>query len=238
MTKLKICGITRLADLVAAQELGADFIGFIFHPASPRYLDPRQLAAWRPYKLPSCHWVGVFVNAAASAIAETSRYCALDIVQLHGEETPVVYAAVRQLLGPTAEPRCWKALRPRSSAEIAVMDRYPAIPILLDSGSGTTRGGSGIPMNLELAAMAMQASAVTGRKVILAGGISATNLALYLNLKPWCIDVSSSIEDQPGIKNHDKLAALFKTFKAVQSAGTFQASQSSNATIPSPGVAP
>ena len=201
MAKIKICGVTRLADFRLAQRCGADFIGFVFAPGSPRRIDPetaRRIAAAAPHR---SRRVGVFVNEGPRLVREIYRHAGLDLVQLHGEEDP---AYCRALGLPY-----WKAFAAADGAFLGMLHRYDCRTILLDGGDGAGRGGTGRTFDWSFAALAMK----TGRRVVVAGGVAADNVAGLLRLGPYAVDVCSSLERRPGVKSPQKVARFFRALR-------------------------
>jgi phosphoribosylanthranilate isomerase len=192
---VKICGITRLADAVAAVECGAGALGFVFWPGSPRCIDPyraRAIAATLP---PLVTTVGVFVNQPEEYVASVASLVRLGAVQLHGDETagyaaglatPVIKAVT------VADPQ-WSV--------------WPAnTMLLLDVHDEEKRGGTGRTVDWTAAA-----SVAAKRKILLAGGLTPENVAdAVARVRPFGIDVSSGVERSPGVKDHQRLRALFE----------------------------
>jgi phosphoribosylanthranilate isomerase len=202
---VKICGITSAEDALEAVRLGARYIGFICHAASPRYIAPEDIAAI-VHKLPKAILkVGVFVDAQPATVLETVERAGLDIAQLHGDETAAICKA--------SGPRIWKALRVSESTpdeRKQLLKRAQAYAeceaILIDAKSAKAHGGTGERSDWTFAAeLGMQ------RPVVLAGGIGAENVREAMQrVDPWAIDVSSSVEDAPGKKSHAKMKQLFE----------------------------
>lgn len=191
--RIKICGITRREDAEAAVAAGADALGFVFWPKSPRAIDPfdaRAIVATLP---PFVTTVGVFVNAGAAHVNAVARLVGLSAVQLHGDETPEVLSALRV---PVI-----KAV----SGEAADAGRWPArVLLLVDAVDPERRGGTGHRADWRRAA-ALAAS----RPVLLAGGLTPDNIEdAIAAVRPFGIDVSSGVEHAPGIKDHVRVAAL------------------------------
>jgi len=210
MTKIKICGLTRKQDLVLAAELGADFAGFVFVPSSARYIRPETAALELPRegRQRTCARVGVFVNERPERIREVFRLCRLDIVQLHGEESP---AYCRSLGLPY-----WKALQPKNIADLDIMSAYPGAVILLDGRAPNVQGGSGVRVAPDILA----AAGKSGRQIMIAGGVSEDNLKEVLAYQPYGIDISSSLEDRPGEKNPERMRRFFHIFKRIKHEST------------------
>ncbi len=202
MVKAKVCGLTNRADLGLAIELGADFAGFVFYGRSPRAVAPakaRRLVRDARREYPGkAVYVGVFVNEEPDVVRRTCDECGLDLAQLHGDETPEY---CRSLARPF-----WKAVRVRDKSALGALDAYGGEAILVDSFAANAYGGTGQPLSLPIARMAV----ALGRRVVLAGGISVRTLPEVLALRPWAIDVSSSLEDRPGTKSEVKMREFFR----------------------------
>jgi phosphoribosylanthranilate isomerase len=190
---VKICGITRHQDAEAAVRHGASAIGFIFWPGSPRFIDPyraRRIAKALP---PFISAVGVFVNQPSDYINGVASLVPLSVVQLHGEESP---AFVAQLSRPVM-----KAITHRESAS-----EWPhQVMLLVDVHDPVKRGGTGHVVDWTMAA-----SVARERRIVLAGGLTPDNVAdAVAAVQPWGIDVSSGVEESPGVKDERRIAALF-----------------------------
>ena len=216
--RIKICGLTNLADAVAAVEAGADMLGFIFYEKSPRAVDARTVAAMvgaiRHSPLAAPHpplCIGVFVNAPLEQIVRTLNFCDLDLAQLHGEEPPELLAA---LAG-----RAYRAVRPRSEQEAAqqaaAFGRFgPAHGprLLVDAWHPSLRGGSGQTGDWRLAA-----ALAAQYPLLLAGGLTPDNVAAAIaQVQPWGVDVASGVEAAPGRKDHAKLRAFFQAVNDIR----------------------
>lgn len=206
MTKTKICGITRLDDARFCAAAGADFLGFIQHEASPRYVEPtaaREIIAWVSGPVP----VGVFVDQTADAVNARCAEVGFQMAQLHGHESPETCAAVSVPVIkaiPVTHDASAEQVRALAAPYLDVVDF-----ILLDTHTtslfGGLFGGSGESFNWrvarDLAALA---------DVFLAGGIGPDNVAdAIATMRPYAVDLSSSVESSPGVKDLDKLAAFF-----------------------------
>jgi len=195
---LKICGITNAEDAAAAVEGGATAIGFNFWPRSPRYIAPEQAADI------SCHEavrrVGVFVNEEPARIEEIARLVRLDVAQLHGDEAPAAYPAALTV---------WKAARVTAGFDFAAYDDSPAEALVLDGPAGELYGGSGQTFDWGLAA-------VVRKRIILAGGLDASNVAAAVAVAhPWGVDACSRIETAPGKKDHRKMNDFLQAARAA-----------------------
>ena len=198
---VKICGITRAEDAAVAVTHGASAIGFIFWAKSRRYVDPDQARAIVRTLPPFVTPVGVFVNEPADAINAVAAQVGLGAVQLHGDETPELLDA---LVSPVV-----KAVG-RIDADTA--RRWPSrVRLLVDADERVQRGGTGITADWAAAAVLARQ-----RPIVLAGGITPENVGdAVLTVQPFGIDVSSGVEDAPGIKNPEKLRALFEALRGV-----------------------
>jgi len=223
--KVKICGLTNAADAREAVAAGADMLGFIFFPKSPRYVIPEHvrtiLAAEEHAKVLS---VGVFVNESPETVAQVLSFCGLDLAQLHGEEAPVALGLEG---GPSPlHGRAYKALRPRTSEEAADMACQYALPahlrgegrmpaFLIDAYHPDRRGGTGMTGDWSLAS-----SLSNQYPLLLAGGLTPSNVAQAVrSARPWGVDVASGVEVSPGLKDHAALRAFVAAAKAIQRDG-------------------
>jgi phosphoribosylanthranilate isomerase len=199
---VKICGITRLADAEAAIAAGASAIGFVFWPDSPRAIDPYRARDIVRHVPPFVTTVGVFVNQPAAQVNAIASLVGLGAVQLHGDEdlqfANGVKRPVLKTVGLTSHrPMSW----PRH------------VMLLVDAHDPVRRGGTGRAADWTLAA-----SIARERPIVLAGGLTADNVAEAVGrVRPFGIDVSSGVESAPGLKDHDRLAALFSRLRDVGS---------------------
>lgn len=196
-TLIKICGLTRLEDAAAAAEAGADCLGFIFAPGSLRQVSPetvRSIVKALPGKVKK---VGVFRDAPNSEIRSVMDFCGLDIVQLHGRETPET-AKVLAL-----EYEVWKALPFTTPAIFAESLKFQGYTQLADSDK------QGRDCNWSLAMLTARR-----RKLFLAGGICADNAAHAVEtVCPFGLDICSGVESRPGIKDHAKLKEIINRIR-------------------------
>lgn len=189
MTKIKICGITRLDDAQFCAHAGADFLGFIFVRESPRYIEPDR-AAEIVARVHGPKFVGVFRDESVDAMREIARRVGLDFLQLHGSESDddvrkVGVPVIKTFLVGESLPDA------TSSAQWVMFDRG---------------GGSGRRFDWSLLAAYGRA-----RPFFLAGGITPENVGVAISsVRPDAIDVSSGVEHEPGIKDHDKVRILFE----------------------------
>lgn len=196
MVKIKICGITNLEDALMAVEAGADALGFVFFRGSPRYISPEGAAAVICRLPPFVQTVGLFVNEELATVNSVADRCGLDIVQLHGEETPDFCHAVKR--------RVIKAFRVKDASTLDDMANYRVAAPLLDAWSPAAHGGTGTTFNWEIAARA-----AASQPIILAGGLTPENIAgAIAAVRPYAVDVSSGVESTPGKKD----AGLIRSF--------------------------
>lgn len=202
MVKTKICGITRLDDARFCAAAGADFLGFIQHAGSPRYVEPataREIIAWVSGPVP----VGVFVDASAKAVNARCAEVGFQMAQLHGHETPETCAAVTVPVIkaiPVTHDASAEQVRAMAEPYLGVVDF-----LLLDTSTTSLFGGSGESFNWRVA---RDLTALAD--VFLAGGIGPDNVAeAVATMRPYAVDLSSSVESSPGVKDLDRLAAFF-----------------------------
>lgn len=185
---VKVCGITNRADAWAAIDAGAQALGFVLHPASPRYISLEFLREWID-EMPREIWrVGVFVDRPG---AEIERICAelrLDVAQLHGNEPPD--AMPRGL-------RVWKAFRLGNELPSREMD-YPVEAVMLDGAASGRSFDWRIARGLD-------------QRVVLAGGLNEENVAEAIGVaQPWGVDACSSLEVAPGRKDRARMARFIE----------------------------
>jgi phosphoribosylanthranilate isomerase len=204
MVQVKICGITRLEDAQAAVDAGADALGFVFYPPSPRYVTPEQAEQIIRTLPPFVTTVGLFVDVALDHVNGMAACCGLDRIQLHGCETPEF---CRQLTRPVI-----KAIRIKDAESLTHVPDYQVSAYLLDAYvEGALPGGTGASFSWELAARAMPYG-----PVILAGGLTPENVEVAIaRIRPYGVDVSSGVERAPGIKDHRKVREFIAHAKAA-----------------------
>jgi phosphoribosylanthranilate isomerase len=189
--KVKICGITNLSDAATAVELGASALGFIFAP-SPRRITPHKARSIIRALPPFVKSVGVFVNEGLAGIRDVMQYCGLDLIQLHGDESPDL---CNELM-----PYAIKALRIKDESCLLTIRAYhgKVRALLLDTYSKEKAGGTGKTFDWSLAVRIKE----IGIPIILSGGLRPSNidLAVY-TVRPYGVDVNSGVEDYPGKKN-------------------------------------
>lgn len=202
--RVKICGITNLADAQAAAEAGADALGFVFYEKSPRHMTIPAVAGISKLLPPFILRVGVFVNAPKEEIVRAIGECGLSLLQFHGDEPPEFCTQFGLM--------SMKAFRIRDAESLKELSKYKTDAWLLDAYSSDTLGGTGEVFNWDLAVEAQK----TSRPIFLAGGLTPGNVAEAVRkVRPFGVDVSSGVESSPGKKDHAKVRAFINTVKAA-----------------------
>ncbi len=206
-TRVKICGITRVEDAEAAVEVGADAIGLVFYPPSPRHVEVTRAAEIARCLPPFVTTVGLFVNADAETIAEVVGQVQIDLIQFHGNECPDYCVG---------HGRPWiRALRMKDDIDLGaeaarftgarglLLDAYrPGVP----GGTGETFDWSRIPQ-------------VLAGRIVLAGGLDPDNVAQAVRqVRPFGVDVSGGVEAEPGIKDKHKIARFIEAVRRGEQA--------------------
>ena len=187
MTKIKLCGLSRVADIEVANELLPEFVGFIFCEKSKRYISPNDAAALKNILDKKISAVGVFVNEKISAVAEIAKF--LDLIQLHGDEDDNYISELQKITGK----KIIKAFKIKTAADLKIAKDSRADFILLDGGAGT-----GETFNWQMLKN-------FEREYFLAGGLTVENVSAAVQLlKPFAVDVSSGIETG-GFKDAEKM---------------------------------
>ena len=195
MVFTKVCGITNPGDARVAADAGADAIGLIF-AESPRRLEveeARRIGISLPDDVLK---VGVFVDAEPEEVLRTAREAGLDLAQLHGDETPETVAAIRGAGLPVM-----KAVRVRNAEALGALERYEADLFLLDAWSARAHGGTGERFDWKLA------KSLIGRdNILVSGGLTPENVREAIEFfEPYGVDASSSLEERPGKKDHERV---------------------------------
>ena len=200
MTKVKICGITNLEDALLAAEMGADALGFVL-ASSPRQVTPQKVADIVSKLPPFVYKVGVFVDSELQEITEAVEFCGLNMVQLHGSESPDFCRALF--------PLAIKSFRVKDESVLGILPQYAVKAYLLDTYHETLKGGTGLSFDWSIAGKASQYGAI-----ILSGGLTPENVGLAIaKAQPYAVDVSSGIESRPGMKDHGKRRAFLEAVK-------------------------
>ncbi len=204
MTKIKICGITNIEDAVTAIGYGADALGFVFFPKSPRNITPETARSIVQSLPPFITAVGVFVDEDVSNIEKTVSYVGLNAVQLHGSEPPESCNLSRKVI---------KAIRIKGLSDVESLNSYKNVSAyLLDTYSPHAHGGTGHVFNWEVAVDAKKFG-----RIILAGGLTPENIVEAVKMvQPYGVDVSSGVEGScKGKKDHNKLKLFIERAKSA-----------------------
>jgi len=203
-TRVKICGITNLADAQAAIAAGADVLGLNFYEGSPRHISMKTAAEIANKLPPFVMRAGVFVNADEDLVTRAIGECGLSLLQFHGDEPPDFCAQFGLM--------SMKAFRIRDAESLKELPRFQTDAYLLDAFSPEARGGTGEKFNWDLAIEAQK----FGKPVFLAGGLTPENVAdAVRKVRPFGVDVASGVESAPGKKDHPKIRAFIAAVRAV-----------------------
>ncbi len=221
-TRIKICGLTREEDVRAAVDAGADAIGLVFYPGSPRFVEVARAAALAEAAGPFVSVVGLFVNADLEDVAHVAERVPLTLLQFHGDETPQACALAAQ--------RCrlpyLRAARVRPGLDLVEFaDHYrDAAALLLDAFVEGYGGGghafdwtlippSWLPSNPSTG----NSTANDAPRIVLSGGLNAQNVAGAIErVRPYAVDVSSGVEAAKGVKDHARIAAFVRAVRAAE----------------------
>jgi phosphoribosylanthranilate isomerase len=203
-TRVKICGITNLADAQAAVAAGADVLGLNFYEGSPRRVSLKNAAEISRQLPPFVMRAGVFVNADENLVTRAIGECGLSLLQFHGDEPPEFCTQFGLM--------SMKAFRIRDKESLKELPKYSTDAWLLDAFSPEARGGTGEKFNWELAVEAQK----FGKPVFLAGGLTPENVAdAVRKARPFGVDVASGVERSPGKKDHAKIHAFIAAVRAA-----------------------
>jgi phosphoribosylanthranilate isomerase len=205
MTKVKICGITRLEDALHAAEAGADALGFVFYEKSPRHVDAALAGTIIRRLPPFITSVGLFVNPAPEFVNAVLVQAPLDVLQFHGDETDEF---CRQFSRPFI-----KALRMSEGLDLAKeIEKFPcARGILLDAYDPHRYGGTGQTFEWQ------RVHGGLSKPIIVAGGLTPENVAMAIAAtRPWAVDVSGGVEQSKGIKQRSLVEAFIEGAKRGQ----------------------
>ncbi|MBU5459127.1 phosphoribosylanthranilate isomerase [Anaerostipes sp. MSJ-23] len=197
---VKMCGIRRMQDVLYANEVQPDYIGFIF-AKSKRYIKPQDAAILQKQLDPSIKTVGVFVNEPVDSMLNTAKIVGLDVLQLHGDETEKEVKKIRE----KSSLEIWKAVRVQTVEDIIKAEELLIDRLLLDSFSKEAYGGTGKVMDIAL----IEQAKIT-KPYLIAGGLHRDNLQeIIQRLHPQGIDISSGIETD-GYKDLEKMKEIMK----------------------------
>lgn len=204
MTRIKICGITHLKDALTAVDAGADALGFIFVPDTPRFVNSDQVAAIVAELPPFVTTVGIFANKDAAKIKTIADQCRLDAVQLHADVTPEF---CRNL-----DKKVIKVVRVKDESSLSILSDYDVNAFLLDTYVEGKMGGTGKVFDWNLALRAKHYG-----RIIVAGGLKPDNVVQAVRrVKPYGVDVGSGVESEPGRKDSDKIRKFVDAVKSVE----------------------
>jgi len=203
VTRVKICGITRLDDALASLEAGAHALGFIFVQSSPRYITPDRASSIIRALPPYVSTVGVFVNASRGQILTAIKVSRVSAIQLHGDESP------DQMSGYPCSVT--KAFRVKEGFDPSIMEAYDVSAYLMDAYSPLAYGGSGMTFDWGIA------RALAGsRPLILSGGLTPENVGAAIRVAhPYAVDVASGVEQSPGVKDEGKIRAFIAAVRSA-----------------------
>lgn len=212
-TRIKICGLTRAEDINAAVNAGCDAVGFVFYPPSPRAISIDKARELRQLLPAFVDCVALVVNASEQKVNDIIKYVQPDLLQFHGDETPGEcqrfqhrYLRAFRLGGPETST---------ASDVLKLCLQYPdASGWLLDSYSGQY-GGSGLAFKPQLASALLEHS--QARPLIVAGGLTSDTVGpIIKQLRPYAVDISSGVEDRPGLKSASKIRQFINATNNVQ----------------------
>jgi phosphoribosylanthranilate isomerase len=198
-TRVKICGITREQDAIAVVQAGADALGLVFYPKSPRHVTPEQARRIARAVAPFVTVTGLFVNASTDLIREVLASVPLGLLQFHGQET-------NQQCNCFGLPFIKSIAMQRETDLLSIMSGYPdAAGFLLDAWQPESHGGGGVAFDWQLV------PETTRVPIILAGGLTPGNVATAIrSAKPYAVDVSTGVESDKGLKSREKIDAFMR----------------------------
>lgn len=203
MTKVKICGITNLEDAMDAASLGADYLGFNFYPKSPRHIkksEAKKIISSLPKNIKK---VGVFVNEGIDKVKSIVNEANLDLIQLHGDETPYYCAQLKN----KGKKTIIKAFRIKNYGEIKKTGDYDVDYLMFDAFRKGMFGGTGKTFDWKIVKEIK-------RPFFLSGGLNADNIKGAIKAaKPFAVDVASSVEKKPGKKDYRKMKSFIEAAK-------------------------
>src|SRR5450631_1471750 len=202
--KVKICGVTNVADALAAAEAGADMIGLNFYEKSPRHITLATAVEISRALPPFVLRVGVFVNPQEALVTRAIGECNLSLLQFHGDEAPELCTQFNLM--------SMKAIRVGDVESLKQLANYQTDAFLLDAHSKSGLGGTGETFNWDLAIEARKFN----KPIFLAGGLTPENVAEAVRkVRPFAVDVSSGVESAPGKKDHAKVKAFVNAAKSA-----------------------
>jgi len=201
--KVKICGITNLEDALASVRSGSDALGFVFYRKSPRYITPRAARAIIRRLPKRIAKIGVFVDAPEKSIKKIAKFCSLDVLQFHGQESPEFCKRFKGY-------KVVKAFRVKDGRELKNILHYNTFAYLFDTFVKTKAGGSGKQFDWKL----IRDVRGLNRSIFVSGGLNENNVKRAIAIaQPDWVDVSSGVEIKPGKKNHAKVKRFISAAK-------------------------
>ena len=208
--KVKICGITNLEDALASVRSGSDALGFVFYRKSPRYITPwaaRAIIRRLPKRIAK---IGVFVDAPEKSIKRVAKFCRLDVLQFHGQESPEFCKRFKGY-------KVIKAFRVKDGRELKNILPYDTFAYLFDTFVKTKAGGTGKRFDWKLIRgfdRPVRKSGGLNRPIFVSGGLNEKNVKRAIAIaQPDWVDVSSGVEIKPGKKNHEKVKRFIAAAK-------------------------
>ncbi len=216
MTRVKVCGITRLGDARLAADAGAWAIGLIFHPESPRACDPAAAEEIGNALKRRVEVAGVFVNSSLDEVAELADRCSLTILQLHGDEGPAYCREAARRTGC----KVMKAHQVKDAAAVRTLESFREVDFhLMDTHAAHIRGGTGQTFDWELAQH--HRSQIP---VVVSGGINPDNVREAIDaVRPFAVDSASGTEASPGVKDPERVEALLRAVRGADQAAAASA---------------
>jgi phosphoribosylanthranilate isomerase len=218
-TFIKICGVTRAQDALAAARLGADAIGIILHADSPRRVTPERASEIVSVLPKTVRAIGVFVDAPAPSVLATCQRVGIGHAQLHGSETV-------DELGEMVGLKLWRAIRVTGmfqhhlqelKAQMLLRPTVQIEALVLDTSDPSVAGGTGKPNDWEAVRIAQDHGRLDRLPpIVAAGGLTPQTVGDVVRLiRPWGVDVSSGVEEAKGIKSHQKMEAFIRAVRAA-----------------------
>ena len=205
MTKIKICGITNLEDALKIGELGPDAMGFVFYKKSPRYIEPLKAYGIIRQLPVGMLKVGVFVDAKEKEVRRAAKLCRLDMLQLHGKETPKFCQKFKNY-------KVVKAFRIKKRITKEELLKYNTYAFLFDTFVKSKAGGTGKKFDWGL----IKELGDLGREVFISGGLNDKNVAWAIELThPDWVDVCSCVELKPGKKSFEKVKTFIEKVRSI-----------------------
>jgi len=204
MTKVKICGLTNASDAIKAEELGADYLGFVFFRQSPRCVKGQAVAGISAQLRVKAEKIGLFFNQEENFVRETARSCGIKILQLHGEETPEFIDNLKP------EFRVIKSFKIKKGFDFNVLKSYEnADYFLFDTFKEGQPGGTGLVFDWSI----VEGIKIT-KPLFLAGGLKPGNVKEAIKrIKPYAVDIASGVEERPGKKDHKLMEEFINAAK-------------------------